>query len=288
MTAAYRFWHKWADTVQRIFGQGDSGYGWDYDDTVEKAYPNATLNSRPERSKQLSLEEAVLLPRMARISRINGPTSESQKLNVGRWTLNSLLANPFGVGRFFLGFPSFSLGRWALGVRRSSLPLQLNTIQASPLNVQRWTLNSLLANPFGVGRFFLLFAFTLALAPSARAMSPGADDLLASSSITGFDCITADAADEQPVQVADKSSQYPDSSDFGPSISVDRATLPARTNKKPIHFSETHFELVIIHELPSEAVLLFPIHCFYCLHEHIRERAPPSRRSLGQGGPCLV
>jgi len=94
--------------------------------------------------------------------------------------------------------------------------------------------------------------------------------------VDGIDCITADDSDEEPLQVvADKSAGWPNDSDLGPSVSVDRATLPTRTNKKPIHFSETHFEVVTVHDLVADPILLFPIHCFYSVHEHIRERAPP-------------
>jgi len=96
------------------------------------------------------------------------------------------------------------------------------------------------------------------------------------SSIDGLECITVDAPTEEPVVVADKSSQYPDGSDFGPSVSVDRAALPKRFSKKPLHFADSHFQIITIHEIVTEPLLLVPIHCFYSLHEHIRERAPPS------------
>jgi len=104
----------------------------------------------------------------------------------------------------------------------------------------------------------------------------GNDYVLATSSIGGVDCIAAYDVVEEPMQVADKSSDWPNNSDTGPGVSVDKATIPARGQKKPLHFTETHFEIVIIHELPTDPVFLFPIHCFYTVHEHIRERAPPS------------
>jgi hypothetical protein len=143
-------------------------------------------------------------------------------------------------------FAAFGIGRSALGVRRSSL----------------------------------LLAISLALVPSLRAMSTTPDGggyLLpnVASSIDGLECITVDVPTEKPIVVADKSAGWPDNSDFGPSVSVDRAALPKRFNKKPVHFTESRFEIVIIQELAADPVLLFPIHCFYSVHEHIRERAPP-------------
>lgn len=127
---------------------------------------------------------------------------------------------------------------------------------------------------------WLLLLISWQLAPSAQAMNTtpdGSGYILSNvaSSIDGLDCVTTDAPAEEPVVVADKSAGWPDSSDLGPSVSVDRAALPKRLNKKPLHFAESHFEIVTIHEFVSEPVLVFPIHCFYCLHEHIRERALP-------------
>jgi hypothetical protein len=96
------------------------------------------------------------------------------------------------------------------------------------------------------------------------------------SSSDGLDCITAyDIVEEEPLQTCDRSSGWPNNSGCGPSVSVDRATIPTRTNKKPIHFAETHFQIVTVHEIAADPVFLFPIHCFYTVHEHIRERAPP-------------
>src|SRR5205085_3467192 len=137
---------------------------------------------------------------------------------------------------------------------------------------------------------FCLLLVSLPFALSARAMST-------SGSVDGIDCITSydppsvaaatysesfreqavvAGAGEEPLRVvADKSAGWPNDSDNGPSVSVDRATLPTRTNKKPIHFSGTRFEVVTVHELATDPILLFPIHCFYSVHEHIRERAPP-------------
>lgn len=129
--------------------------------------------------------------------------------------------------------------------------------------------------------FCSLLFFSWQFAASARAATtPDGNAYLlvaASSSIDGIDCITADDAEEELLQVvADKSAGWPNDSDNGPSVSADRATVPTRTNKKPLHFAETHFEVVTIQELAADPVLLFPVHCFYSVHEHIRERAPPS------------
>jgi hypothetical protein len=94
------------------------------------------------------------------------------------------------------------------------------------------------------------------------------------SSIEGVDCVTTDDIQGEP-QVVDNSSDDKDRPCQGPSFSVAKAVMPGRPSPKPMHFAESHFELVIAHEFAWDPVLLFANHCFYCQHEHIQERAPP-------------
>src|SRR5207244_1420 len=101
--------------------------------------------------------------------------------------------------------------------------------------------------------FCLLLLASLPFAVSARAMTTADGSSTPTESrehakafgVDGLDCITEDDADEEPLQVvvADRSAGWPNPTDNGPSVSVDRATLPTRTNKKPLHFAETRFEL---------------------------------------------
>lgn len=95
------------------------------------------------------------------------------------------------------------------------------------------------------------------------------------SSIDGIECITAEDPHEEPLQVADKSADWPNDSDQGPSMSVDRATIPSRHDQGPPQFSITRLEVVAQREPGMTPVFSLLVHCFYSLHEHIRERAPP-------------
>ena len=97
--------------------------------------------------------------------------------------------------------------------------------------------------------------------------------------VDGIDCITADdPTQEEPVQVCDDSSDPMQDSDLSESVWADRAVIPSRTNTKPLQLAETSFGAVTLHDeydLGNAPILLLVTHCFYSLHEHIRERAPP-------------
>ena len=104
------------------------------------------------------------------------------------------------------------------------------------------------------------------------------------SPLTGFhlrDASTRQAAvasaDQEPLLVCDDSSDPINDSDLSAAAAADKAVLPSRTNKKPLQLAETSFDAVILHDLGAVPILLLPVHCFYSLHEHIRERAPPYR-----------
>ena len=97
----------------------------------------------------------------------------------------------------------------------------------------------------------------------------------ANGSIDGIDCITADDTQEEPVQVCEDSSDPMQDSDLSESVWADKAVIPSRTNKKPLQLAETRFAPVTLHDLGNAPILLLVTHCFYSLHEHIRERAPP-------------
>jgi hypothetical protein len=53
------------------------------------------------------------------------------------------------------------------------------------------------------------------------------------------------------------------------------ADLSARNDQDPPHFSVTSLDAGATRTPRIVPILLFPVHCFYCLHAHIRERAPP-------------
>ena len=95
------------------------------------------------------------------------------------------------------------------------------------------------------------------------------------SSIDGLDCITADNIDEEPVQICDDSSDPMGDSDLSESASADKAVIPSRDDQGPPHFAVASVDLVTLRAPGTIRIPLLTVHCFYCLHEHIRERAPP-------------
>jgi len=117
--------------------------------------------------------------------------------------------------------------------------------------------------------------------PSACPFAVATSCLISSSS--GSDCITSQRQQKQPWQesnglsdsLVDLDDSDGDLDDFADSSTRDHQDTPL--------FSMTGLDAATLRRLRRVPILLFPVHCFYCLHEHIRERAPPVRRSLGVG-----
>jgi hypothetical protein len=94
--------------------------------------------------------------------------------------------------------------------------------------------------------------------------------------VVGIDCITLEKQKKQPSQ---DSNNFPDSptdlddTDGGlDDLSADSSACKYRDT--PL-FSVTGVGTVTLRTPRIVPILLFPVHCFYCLHKHIRERAPP-------------
>jgi hypothetical protein len=95
--------------------------------------------------------------------------------------------------------------------------------------------------------------------------------------VDGIDCITSEDQEKQPPQ---DSNNFPDSTpdldDDGGLDDLNPDTSTRNYQDTPL-FSLTGLDAVTLRTPRIVPVLLFPVHCFYCLHEHIRERAPPCR-----------
>jgi hypothetical protein len=92
-------------------------------------------------------------------------------------------------------------------------------------------------------------------------------------------CITSQNQGKQPAPDGGNFPNSPDGttdlddSDGGvDDLSADAST---RSDQDTPLFSITGLDAVTLRTSGIVPILLFPVHCFYCLHEHIRERAPP-------------
>jgi hypothetical protein len=97
--------------------------------------------------------------------------------------------------------------------------------------------------------------------------------------LDGIDCLTSENQEKQPAPDGGNSPNLPDSAsdiddsdgcldDLSPEIS-------ARNDQATPLFSVTGRDAVTRGTSRIVPILLFSLHSFYCLHEHIRERAPP-------------
>ena len=101
-------------------------------------------------------------------------------------------------------------------------------------------------------------------------------DVVASRSIDGAGCIVPENGEGQPSQDSappDSSSDIEDSNADLHDLSADPSM---RNDPDTPHFSVTGVGAGATRMPRIVRALLLPVHCFYCLHEHIRERAPPS------------
>ena len=115
--------------------------------------------------------------------------------------------------------------------------------------------------------------FSAAALGQTGIISPG---VAASSSIDGSDCITSENQEKQPAPGRDNSpdaaSDIDDTDSALDDLGADTST---RNDQDTPLFSVTGLDAVTLRTPRIVPILLFPVHCFYCLHEHIRERAPP-------------
>ena len=79
------------------------------------------------------------------------------------------------------------------------------------------------------------------------------------------------------MQVCDDSSDPMQDSDLSESVWADRATIPSRDDQGPPHFADIGFDAATPRAPEINPALLAETRSFYCLHKHIRERAPPER-----------
>jgi hypothetical protein len=100
-------------------------------------------------------------------------------------------------------------------------------------------------------------------------------DVVAARSIDGAGCMVPENEQGQPSQ----DSAPPDSSsdiEYNNADLDDLSPDPSMRNDQDTpHFSITGVGAGATRVPRIVGILLLPVHCFYCLHEHIRERAPP-------------
>ena len=117
----------------------------------------------------------------------------------------------------------------------------------------------------------LLLVFACCLAPSAKAQTP-----LTSPGVDGLDCITAYEADDAPLQICEDSSDPWNDLDEISLPSDDRAVIPSRDDQATPQFTTTTLDASALYQPGFVPAFLFSTHSSFCLHEHLRERAPPS------------
>jgi hypothetical protein len=143
------------------------------------------------------------------------------------------------------------------------------------------------------------FSFVLPLALLALSFqfstSAQASFAATNSSVDGIDCITSDniiapdsiaSEDEKKQPAQDRNDPSESTGDLDDSdVGLDDLTADnsSRSDQDSLHFSGTGLDAVTLRAPGITRILLLTVHCFYGLHDHIRERAPPSRRS-----PCLA
>jgi hypothetical protein len=117
----------------------------------------------------------------------------------------------------------------------------------------------------------LLVAACCCFSSSAKANAP------AVASVDGIDCITAYEADEAPLQICEDSSDPWNDLDEISLPANDRAVIPSRDNHFFSSFClQTSTFPLTLHQPGIIPAFLFSTQSSFCLHEHLRERAPPS------------
>jgi hypothetical protein len=102
-------------------------------------------------------------------------------------------------------------------------------------------------------------------------------DIASSASVDGIDCITADNEPEQSPEATESFSDPTTGAGEQDNMSADRADIPRRLDHHTPYLAGTAFDGVTRSSTSrTTGVPAYPVRCFYYLHEHIRERAPPS------------
>ena len=94
--------------------------------------------------------------------------------------------------------------------------------------------------------------------------------------VDGIDCITSENQEKQPSRDSNNSPEPArdiDESESGP-VGLE-ADSSSRNDQDTSPFSVTGIDAVTLRAPGIIRIPLLPVNCFYCLHEHIRERAPP-------------
>jgi hypothetical protein len=101
------------------------------------------------------------------------------------------------------------------------------------------------------------------------------DVVVDSRSVDGAGCVVPKNEEGQPSQDSAPSNSSSDIDDSDGGLDDLSADNPMRTDHDTPLFSVTGLDAVTLRTPRIVLIPLFPVHCFYCLHEHIRERAPP-------------
>jgi hypothetical protein len=130
--------------------------------------------------------------------------------------------------------------------------------------------------------FFLVSLGQLSAAAIAGASTlPPEGSLLSlgfasSSTLDGVDCITADNAIEESIQLVDNSSDLPNDLDEISLPSDDKAVIPSRDDQETPHFTTTALDPIALRQPGLVPAFLSSVHFSDSLPGHVRERAPPS------------
>jgi hypothetical protein len=114
------------------------------------------------------------------------------------------------------------------------------------------------------------------LAVASFCFSPSAKAQVSTIDVDGIDCITADNASEEPLQIADNSSEPGNDLDEISLPGDDKAVLPSRDDQTTPRFTTTTLNAIALHQPGIIPAFLLSTHSSFCLREHLRERAPPS------------
>ena len=91
-----------------------------------------------------------------------------------------------------------------------------------------------------------------------------------------LDCLTTDDPEEDLLQDRSIPSRLPGGPEQVPNVSADRAKLPSRSDHLFSSFRLHPSSFALTRSVGTVPAFLFPAHSSDSLHQHIRERAPPT------------
>jgi hypothetical protein len=94
--------------------------------------------------------------------------------------------------------------------------------------------------------------------------------------LDSLDCLTACEIEEEPALVCDNSPNPWNDRDQLSLPLNDKAVLPSRCDQETPQTTSTTLDPIVLRRPGIIPAFLFPTHSSDSLHEHIRERAPPS------------